>query len=237
MQEGVAAIPGGDLDPDSVPKYVTTMLIPPQMPRAGILFERGQLIDYVEIALRQFSRQILPQGFGASTVWGYGPAEALSPLAPIIFNPPSLTIEANAGAPVRIKWINQLTKANGLSGYATVGTWYDFFAAKAKSKYCVTWRPGFGVFQYPKDQRASAIWYHDHTLGMTGGSCHPLGCSVWRRNGTAERSSSARCSVCCTPTRCAFHRSRCIRSRPPMHAFRQRSTKPRARLACRAGGC
>ena len=144
------------------------MLIPPQMPRAGILFERGQLIDYVEIAVRQFSQQILPQGFGASTVWGYGPAEALSPLVPIIFNPPSLTIEANAGVPVHIKWINQLTKANGLSGYATVGTWYDFFAAKPNSKYGVTWGPGFGVFQYPNDQRASTIWYHDHTLGMTG---------------------------------------------------------------------
>ena len=79
MKEAVAAIPGGDLDPSSVPKQVTTMLIPPQMPRAGILVEHGQLIHYVEIAVRQFSRQILPQGFGATTVWGYGAAEVLSP--------------------------------------------------------------------------------------------------------------------------------------------------------------
>ena len=56
MKEAVAAIPGGDLDPSSVPKQVTTMLIPPQMPRAGILVEHGQLIHYVEIAVRQFSR-------------------------------------------------------------------------------------------------------------------------------------------------------------------------------------
>ena len=41
IKEAVAAIPGGTLDPNTVPKYVTPMLIPPQMPRAGILFEGG----------------------------------------------------------------------------------------------------------------------------------------------------------------------------------------------------
>ena len=30
-----------------------------------------------------------------------------------------------------------------------------------------TWEPGTAVFQYPNTQRASTIWYHDHTLGMT----------------------------------------------------------------------
>ena len=52
-------------------------------------------------------------------------------------------------------------------GYATVGTWHDFFANKANQKFGVTWGPGFVVFQYPNNQRASTIWYHDHTLGMT----------------------------------------------------------------------
>jgi FtsP/CotA-like multicopper oxidase with cupredoxin domain len=52
-------------------------------------------------------------------------------------------------------------------GYATEGTWYDFFAGKAKSKFGVTWGKGFAVFNYPNDQRESTLWYHDHTLGMT----------------------------------------------------------------------
>jgi spore coat protein A, manganese oxidase len=52
-------------------------------------------------------------------------------------------------------------------GYATEGTWYDFFAGKAASKYGVAWGPGFATFQYPNDQRESTLWYHDHTLGMT----------------------------------------------------------------------
>ncbi|MDI3285589.1 multicopper oxidase [Polyangium sp. 15x6] len=53
------------------------------------------------------------------------------------------------------------------ASYATKGTWYDFFASKAAAKFGVTWGPGFATFQYPNDQRAATVWYHDHTLGMT----------------------------------------------------------------------
>jgi FtsP/CotA-like multicopper oxidase with cupredoxin domain len=241
-QEVCAAIAGSTLDPGSIPKWQTPMLIPPQMPRAGIFVQNGQLVDYYEIAMRQFDQQILPKDFrSATTVWGYGPARAVSPLAPMIFNAPSLTIEANAGRPVRIKWINDLIDpnsgnyvphllpvdptlhwanprgGNGLrdtrpsftstpgrytgpvpmvthvhgavgvgdesdgyaeawylpaandipSGYATEGTWYEFFRNKAARKFNVGWGPGFATFQYPNDDRASTNWYHDHTLGMT----------------------------------------------------------------------
>ena len=53
------------------------------------------------------------------------------------------------------------------AGFATEGTWYEFFAGKAASKFGVAWGPGFAIFQYPNDQRESTLWYHDHTLGMT----------------------------------------------------------------------
>jgi FtsP/CotA-like multicopper oxidase with cupredoxin domain len=57
-------------------------------------------------------------------------------------------------------------------GYATKGTWYDFFAGKAADKRYLApgtaaWEPGTAVFQYPNTQRASTVWYHDHALGMT----------------------------------------------------------------------
>ena len=52
-------------------------------------------------------------------------------------------------------------------GYASEGTWYDFFAGKATASYGATWGPGYATFQYPNHQRASTIWYHDHALGMT----------------------------------------------------------------------
>jgi spore coat protein A len=62
--------------------------------------------------------------------------------------------------------------ANIPAGYATEGTWYDFFKSKFQSLRSAghpsdTWQPGTATFQYPNDQRASTLWYHDHTLGMT----------------------------------------------------------------------
>ncbi|HEX2368931.1 MAG TPA: multicopper oxidase, partial [Acidimicrobiia bacterium] len=61
-----------------------------------------------------------------------------------------------------------LPAANDIpAGYATEGTWYNFFEGRALSKFGATWGPGFATFQYPNTQREATIWYHDHTLGMT----------------------------------------------------------------------
>jgi spore coat protein A len=53
------------------------------------------------------------------------------------------------------------------AGFATVGTWYDYFSAKAAASFGTTWGPGFAIFQYPNDDRAGTKWYHDHSLGLT----------------------------------------------------------------------
>lgn len=53
------------------------------------------------------------------------------------------------------------------AGFATEGSWYDFFAQKAQDNFGAEWGPGYAVFHYPNDNRASTIWYHDHSLGMT----------------------------------------------------------------------
>jgi FtsP/CotA-like multicopper oxidase with cupredoxin domain len=240
---GYAQIAGGSLDPASVPKYQTPMLIPPVMPKAAVIKQRGgKNIDYYEISVKQFSQQILPMGMPATTVWGYGAVTAGNPNMKglLLHNAPSLTIEARWNAPVRVKWINDLKAANGTylphllavdptlhwanppggtadrdtrptfastpgpytgpvplvthvhgavgvgdesdgyaeawylpaannlpAGYATKGTWYDFFAGKAAAKGFGGWGPGYAIFQYPNLNRASTIWYHDHTLGMT----------------------------------------------------------------------
>jgi spore coat protein A, manganese oxidase len=235
----LASIPGGTLDPAVVDKFVTPLLIPPAMPRAGkIKRKMSKNVDYYEIAMRQHEQQILPANLPPTTVWGYGPVTAQN--GPAIFNAPSLTIEARHNKPVRIKWINELVDANGdylphllpvdqtlhwtnppggmmgrdtrptftetpgsysgpvpivshvhgavgvgdesdgyseawylpaarnlPAGYATEGTWYNFFKGKALAAYGETWGPGFATFQYPNDNRASTIWYHDHALGMT----------------------------------------------------------------------
>ncbi|MBI3561627.1 MAG: multicopper oxidase domain-containing protein [Gammaproteobacteria bacterium] len=52
-------------------------------------------------------------------------------------------------------------------GYATQGSRYDSFKTQFQTQQGVTWEAGTVVFQYPNDQRACTLWFHDHTLGMT----------------------------------------------------------------------
>lgn len=239
--QALAQIPGGTLLPGNVARYVTPMLIPPVMPRAGTLKDRmGRNIDYYEISVKQFAQQILPAGLPPTTVWGYGAVAAEDKRGLLLHNAPSLTIEARWQRPVRVKWINSLLNNGGgylphllpvdptlhwanppggaagrdtrpdfastperytgpvplvthvhgavgvgdesdgyaegwylpaandiPAGYATEGSWYDFFRNKAAARFGVAWGPGFAVFQYPNANRASTVWYHDHTLGMT----------------------------------------------------------------------
>jgi FtsP/CotA-like multicopper oxidase with cupredoxin domain len=241
LRQAVAQIPGGTLDPTTVPQFVTPLLIPPVMPRAGtIVMPGGKPADYYEISMKQLSQQILPPPHPTTTVWGYGAVKSASKKGLLVHNAPSLTVEAQWNRPVRVKWINDLKDANGNylrhllpvdqtlhwanppggrtgrdsrptftttprrytgpvpivthvhgavgvgdesdgyaeawylpaannipAGHATQGTWYNFFAGKAAARFGVTWGPGFATFQYPNENRASTIWYHDHALGMT----------------------------------------------------------------------
>jgi FtsP/CotA-like multicopper oxidase with cupredoxin domain len=109
-----AQIPGGTLDPGSIDKYVTPLLIPPVMPRAGTITLKGsKQADYYEISMRQILQQILPAGMPATMVWGYGAVKSANKKGLLIHNAPSLTIEAQANRPVRVKWINDLVDAHG----------------------------------------------------------------------------------------------------------------------------
>ena len=93
---------------------MTPLLIPPVMPRAGTIKQKGgKAIDYYEISMKQFAQQILPAGLPATTVWGYGAVTGASKNPLLIHNAPSLTIEAQWRRPVRVKWINDLADANG----------------------------------------------------------------------------------------------------------------------------
>ena len=82
-----APLPGGTLDPLTIPKYVQPLVIPPVMPKSTN--SPTPSADY-DIAVRQFKQQILPGGawnvingrtdlFPATTVWSYGRAEDTIP--------------------------------------------------------------------------------------------------------------------------------------------------------------
>src|SRR6266545_2157140 len=61
----VAQLPGGTLDPTTIPKYRSALVIPPAMPRTPKnRLPRGlpKNVDYYEIAVRQFRQQVLPPG-------------------------------------------------------------------------------------------------------------------------------------------------------------------------------
>jgi spore coat protein A, manganese oxidase len=100
------ALPGGSLDPTTIPKYVAPLVIPPAMPAVTTL-QKGS-VDYYVIAARQFRQQILPAGMPTTTVWGYGSQPQRS-----TFNYPAFTIEAKADRPVRVTWINGLVDSAG----------------------------------------------------------------------------------------------------------------------------
>jgi FtsP/CotA-like multicopper oxidase with cupredoxin domain len=110
----IETVPGSGvciLDPAAIPKFVDPLVIPPAMPRSGFRFQPGVgLIDYYEIAVRQFEQQILPATLPATKVWSYGSVDH-----PETFNYPAYTIEAKVDRPVRVKWINDLVDANGVA--------------------------------------------------------------------------------------------------------------------------
>jgi FtsP/CotA-like multicopper oxidase with cupredoxin domain len=114
-----ATPPPAALDPLTIPKYVTPLVIPPVMNTTGT-------DDDYDISLRQFKQQILPAGFPATTVWSYGPtADPIPDVAPAAnsqFNYPAYTIETmanplNLDPPITVKWRNELVAINPADGF------------------------------------------------------------------------------------------------------------------------
>jgi len=118
-------LPGGTLDPLTIPKYVTPLVIPP------VMNDTGTTHDY-NIAVRQFQQQILPGGiwntingradaFPPTTVWSYGPAAdpkpdstalgggvGIAPAPNSQFNYPAYTVENTVNTTTTVDWINDL---------------------------------------------------------------------------------------------------------------------------------
>jgi bilirubin oxidase len=53
------------------------------------------------------------------------------------------------------------------TGYYTGGTFFDTFKDEFDAAWGVDWETGSATFQYANDQRATTLWYHDHSLGIT----------------------------------------------------------------------
>jgi len=106
--------PGPTLDPHTMPKYVSQLIVPPVYtptlvvdPITGAVVQQDYTVDMV-----QFSQQILPAGFPATTVWGYA-GMAYDPLTGqqlgYIEHSPAATFETVRGVPVQVTWVNRIT--------------------------------------------------------------------------------------------------------------------------------
>ena len=114
VQAPARALTSPVLDGSAIPQFLTPVLVPPVMPRAGsVVLRGGKNADLYEISVRQVSQQILPAPMPATTVWGYGPTSARSRRAVLLHHAPSLTIEADWRRPVRVRWVNELTTDSG----------------------------------------------------------------------------------------------------------------------------
>jgi spore coat protein A len=122
-------LPGGTLDPLTIPKYVTPLVIPPVM-------KNYSTANNYDISVRQFKQQILPGGiwntingrtdaFPATTVWSYGPevdpVPAIAPAANSQFNYPAYTIETTSNTPVSVTWRNELVAIDPATGFPCNG--------------------------------------------------------------------------------------------------------------------
>ncbi len=123
MMVGAQAATPPPIDPTTIPKYVTPLVIPPVMKKAP-----GATTNDYDIAVRQFKQQILPGGiwatlpgctgqnctFPATTVWSYGPdadpTPAVAPDPASQFNYPAYTVENEAGIATTVDWMNQLVR-------------------------------------------------------------------------------------------------------------------------------
>lgn len=104
-----------------------------------------------------------PGGIADRDMMGMNPLPYTGPVPIITHVHGAHTTEDSDGFPEA--WY--LPAANNIpAGYATVGSYYDQFKAEAALDGRI-WQTGSALFKYPNDQRATTLWYHDHTLGMT----------------------------------------------------------------------
>ena len=99
--------PSQRLDPLEIQKYSTLLFIMPVMPPVS-----SSQADQYEVAVRQFSQQVLPADLPATTVWGYGKAGDPLPETgrPSSFHWPAYTFDLESQDAVTVKWVNHLVK-------------------------------------------------------------------------------------------------------------------------------
>ncbi len=108
-----AQLPGGTLEPAAIPKFVTPLLVPPVMPRAGRIVQRGgKNVDYYEISMRQFQQQILPAALRPRPSGATAQIKTASKKG-LLLHKRLRSPSKHRGTGPYVKWINELVDAAG----------------------------------------------------------------------------------------------------------------------------
>jgi hypothetical protein len=153
--------------------FVDALPIPATMP----VMHRIAGVAIYDVAMVPV-RQKLHRDLAPTTLWGYHGAC------------PGPTIEARSGAPVRVLWRNALPPTHALRidtaihgaepdkpAVRTVVHVHGLKVLPDSDGYPDAWfttefaqtGPFFKnrIYEYPNDQRAATLWYHDHAIGIT----------------------------------------------------------------------
>ncbi len=160
-------------------RYVDLLPILEVMPNTGVA-------NQYQVEMKQFTQKI-HRDLPPSTLWGFG-AVGFPPYWP------GPTIEARVNVPVRVRWINNLPTTHLLAAavdhtihgaeqkFPEVRSVVHLHGGATRSDsdgYPEEWysptgaRMNGGVgnnyadYVYDNGQRATALWYHEHTLGIT----------------------------------------------------------------------
>jgi spore coat protein A, manganese oxidase len=163
-------IQGGPQKPKQLTPYVEALTVP------ALIHPEQHAENSVQIHIREFHQKV-HRDLPATRLWGYHGTW------------PGPTFEARTGQPFSVKWINELPQKHFLpidttihgseAGVPEVRTVTHVHGAKVLPEhdgYPEAWitpdgktGPGYESKpnQYPNDQPATTLWYHDHALGIT----------------------------------------------------------------------
>jgi spore coat protein A len=188
-----APMRGGTIEVGPVPKFVSPLVIPQVMPQSGPNAYRIAVRQRLQQMLPPVFGPTTVWSYGSTTdeqtfhspactieakrgtavdvTWINELKETDGRYRPERYNGPVPLVTHVHGMATVSDWSDGYAEAWYLpaatdvpEGFASVGTWYDFFRTKSGRQ---DWAPGQAIFSYPNAQRPSVCWFHDHTLGIT----------------------------------------------------------------------
>lgn len=159
------------LDPNSLPRFVDPLPIPPKAKATGRKAEPGSpghQLPYYRIAMRQTEAR-LHRDLPPAQLWTFGGTF------------PGPTFQMRSGHGAWIEWVNDLPERHFLpidhtlhgaeADKPEVRTVVHVHGAKAPPEsdgYPEDWytRGKSAAYYYPNRQEPAALWYHDHAMGI-----------------------------------------------------------------------